>query len=86
MKSVLKFFAISFVVASVAHIAYGGILVAPTLSISDGVDPIITIIDNDPGDLNGTFGAITLSTNMGVWNLSISTGVTALRWVVLPTP
>jgi PEP-CTERM motif-containing protein len=77
MKNVLKFFVVSFAVANIAHVAYGGIILAPSLEISDGVDPAITIIDNGPGDLNATIGAVTMSTNMGVWSLSISTGVTA---------
>jgi hypothetical protein len=73
----LKNFVAVVVSLGVAHLAFGGISIAPTLSISDGVDPVITIIDNSPGDLNGTVGAVTMSTNMGVWSLSIATGVTA---------
>ena len=79
MKSGLKNFVVvvaSLGIVGVAHVAYGGTIIAPTLSISDGVDPVITIVDNGLGDLNGTIGALTLSTNLGVWNLSISTGVT----------
>ncbi len=60
-----------------AGIACGGVFVAPTLSISDGVDPTITVIDNLPGDLNSGIGEVTMSTNIGVWTLSIATGVTA---------
>jgi hypothetical protein len=80
MKSVLKNLVavvVSLGIVGVAHVACGGIIIAPTLTISDGVDPEIAILDNGLGDLNGTIGALTLSTNMGVWNLSISTGVTA---------
>jgi len=79
MKSELKSLivvVVSLGFVGVAHVACGGTIIAPTLSISDGVDPGITIFDNGLGDLNGTIGAVTLSTNMGVWNLSISTGVT----------
>src|ERR1035441_2226654 len=80
MKSGLKNFVVvvaSLGIVGVAHVAYGGTIITPTLSISDGVDPVITIFDNGLGDLNGTIGALTLSTNLGVWNLSIATGVTA---------
>jgi hypothetical protein len=79
MKSGLKNFVVvvaSLGIVGVAHVAYGGTIITPTLSISDGVDPVITIFDNGLGDLNGTIGALTLSTNLGVWNLSIATGVT----------
>src|ERR1039458_426962 len=79
MKSGLKNFVVvvaSLGIVGVAHVAYGETIITPTLSISDGVDPVITIFDNGLGDLNGTIGALTLSTNLGVWNLSIATGVT----------
>jgi hypothetical protein len=75
MKSVLKSFVVSFAIAGVAGIVYG-IPVGPFLSISDGVDPTITIFDNVAGDLNPATGILTLSTNVGVWSLSVSTGIT----------
>lgn len=68
---------VSLGIMGVAHLAFGGIFIAPTLSISDGVDPTITIIDNSSADLNSMVGAVTMSTNIGVWSLSIATGVTA---------
>lgn len=77
MKGVLKNFVVFLAVVGVARIAYGGIIIAPTLSISDGVHPSITITDNLTGDLNSAFGEVTMSTTIGVWTLSISTGVTA---------
>jgi hypothetical protein len=46
------------------------------LSINDGVDPVITIGDNGAGDLNPAVGVLTLSTNVGVWSLTVSTGAT----------
>jgi len=75
MKSVLKFFAVFFAIAGVALGSRASIIVCD-LTISDGVDPSITIIDNNTGDLNPTTGELTLSTNIGVWSLSISTGIT----------
>jgi PEP-CTERM motif len=74
MKSELKNFVVSLAIVGIAGIAHG-IPVGPILSISDGVDPVITINDNLAGDLNPTVGELTLSTNVGVWSLSISTGV-----------
>ena len=59
-------------VVGVAH----GIPSVPILQVFDGVDPAINISDNGPGDLNPAIGEITLSTNVGVWSLSISTGLT----------
>jgi hypothetical protein len=47
-----------------------------TLTLYDGVNPIITVVDNGPGDLIPTIGAILVQTNVGVWNLAISTAVT----------
>jgi hypothetical protein len=58
-------------IVGVAH----GIPATTSLSIFDGVT-LITITDNSPGDLNPAIGELTLSTNVGVWSLSISTGVT----------
>ncbi len=74
MKRELKSLVVSFAIAGVAWIAHGA-PVGAILSISDGVNPVITINDNLPGDLNLATGELTLSTNVGVWNLSISTGV-----------
>jgi hypothetical protein len=74
MKSGLKNFVVSLAIGGVALGAYGA--VGPILSISDGVDPLILINDNGPGDLNPAIGELELSTNVGVWSLSISTGAT----------
>jgi len=49
---------------------------AATLTLYDGVNPLITVVDNGPGDLIPTTGAILVETNVGVWNLAISTAVT----------
>ena len=49
---------------------------AATLSVYDGVNPLITVADNGPGDLFGATGAILIMTNVGVWNLDINTAVT----------
>jgi hypothetical protein len=74
MKSGLKNFVVSLAIVGIAGIARG-IPAGPILSISDGVDPTISIFDNFTGDLNPATGELTLSTNVGVWSLSISTGV-----------
>jgi hypothetical protein len=49
---------------------------AASLTLYDGVNPLITVVDNGPGDLIGVTGAILLQTNVGVWRLAISTAVT----------
>ena len=48
---------------------------AATFSIFDGVNPLITVVDNGPGDFAPQTGAIIISTNVGVWNLAISTAL-----------
>jgi hypothetical protein len=74
MKNVFKNLVVSLAIMGVAQVAHGTPS-GPTLSISDGVDPVITITDNGPGDLNPGTGELTMSTNVGVWSLSIATGV-----------
>ena len=76
MKSGLKTCVVFFVIAGIAGIVHA-IPAGAILSISDGVDPSITVFDNFTGDLNPATGELTMSTNIGVWSLSISTGVTA---------
>ena len=49
---------------------------AATLTVYDGVNPLITVVDNGAGDLSGATGAIILITNVGVWNLDINTAET----------
>jgi hypothetical protein len=49
---------------------------AATLTLYDGVNPLITVVDNGPGDLFGATGAILVATNVGVWNLTISSAIT----------
>ena len=49
---------------------------AATLTLYDGVNPLITVVDNGPGDLIGVTGAILVHTNVGVWNLAVSTAIT----------
>jgi len=74
MKRDLRFFVVLLAVGGVAGIARGA--VGTILSINDGVDPVITIGDNGAGDLNPAVGVLTLSTNVGVWSLTVSTGAT----------
>src|ERR1700733_5960903 len=76
MKSGLKMCVVFLAIVGLAGIAQA-IPVGAILSISDGVDPSITVFDNTTGDLNPATGELTMSTNIGVWSLSISTGVTA---------
>jgi hypothetical protein len=45
-------------------------------TISDGVDPLISVSDNGPGDQSPMTGTILVQTNVGVWNLVINIAVT----------
>ncbi|HLX70995.1 MAG TPA: PEP-CTERM sorting domain-containing protein [Verrucomicrobiae bacterium] len=45
-------------------------------TIYDGVNPLISVTDNGPGDSASSIGAIVVETNVGVWALTINTGVT----------
>jgi hypothetical protein len=74
MKSGLKNFVVSLAIIGVALDAHA--TVGASLSISDGVDPVITIFDNGVGDLNPAIGELTMSTNVGVWSVSVSSGLT----------
>src|SRR5947209_4396594 len=47
-----------------------------SFTIYDGVNPLITVTDNSPGDQSGVTGAIIVQTNIGVWALTINTAVT----------
>jgi PEP-CTERM motif len=49
---------------------------AAELTLYDGVNPLITVSDNGPGDFNPITGAVLVVTNVGVWNLAISSGLT----------
>ncbi len=49
---------------------------AATLSLYDGINPLISVSDNGPGDQNVSTGGILVRTNVGVWYLSISSAVT----------
>jgi hypothetical protein len=49
---------------------------AATLTLYDGVNPLITVVDNGSGDMFGATGAILVATNVGVWNLTISSAIT----------
>ena len=49
---------------------------APSITINDGVNPPITVVDNTPLDQNPAVGAVVASTNIGVWSLTISSGAT----------
>jgi hypothetical protein len=49
---------------------------AATLTLYDGVSPLVSITDDGPGDLISGAGIIYVQTNIGVWYLSISSAVT----------
>lgn len=45
-------------------------------TINDGVDPVISVADNGPGDQASATGVIVVQTNVGVWALTINTAIT----------
>jgi hypothetical protein len=49
---------------------------AATLTLYDGVNPLIVVTDNGPGDSILSPGIVYVQTNIGVWYLSISSAVT----------
>src|ERR1035438_1693657 len=46
------------------------------MTISDGVNPLMTFTDNGAGDLNTWKGQMFVVTNVGVWNLTITSAIT----------
>jgi len=48
----------------------------PTITISDGINPPITVVDHGVGDRSGASGAITTITNVGAWSVVVCTGIT----------
>lgn len=57
----------------------GGYSVAnavPTLTISDGIDPTVTIVDGGVGDSSALAGEVLWSGSIGVWNVVVDTGIT----------
>lgn len=49
----------------------------PTMTISDGINPVITIVDGGAGDSNlGTAGVVGYNGSVGLWNLVVSIGQT----------
>jgi hypothetical protein len=49
---------------------------AANLSVYDGVNPLISVTDNGPGDEDSAAGSILVITNVGVWNLTLDSAVT----------
>src|SRR4051794_14114810 len=59
---------------------------AATVTIWDGLNPLISVTDNGPGDTLGTTGAVYVRTNVGVWFLSISSAITKPLFGSAPQP
>ena len=47
-----------------------------TLTIYDGVNPLIAVVDNGPGDQFGLTGYMYVYTNVGVWSFTITSAET----------
>jgi hypothetical protein len=74
-----------FVMKNILRVLTAGLLVtgftnwanaAATVTISDGIDPILTFIDNGPGDGTADPGILTVHATLGSWNLILNTAVT----------
>ena len=72
MKQGLKTLIVGLAVVGFANWAHA----TAHLSIYDGVNPFISFTDNGAGDLNGGVGQMFVVTNVGVWNLTITSAVT----------
>lgn len=46
-----------------------------TLTLNDGINPVVSVTDNVGPDSNPLVGAITFSGPLGVWNLNVTTAI-----------
>jgi hypothetical protein len=72
MKNAIKVFLMVAGVTVCANLAKA----QSELTIYDGVNPLITVLDNGAGDQNASAGSIYVSTNVGVWTLTITSALT----------
>jgi hypothetical protein len=72
MKNSTKLLTLALAVSAVAFSANA----IPTLTLNDGVNPPVTVVDGGFGDLNAVSGAVTWSGSIGNWILNVTTGVT----------
>jgi hypothetical protein len=73
MKTGLKTLIVGLTVVGFANWAHAQ---NAALTISDGVNPLMTFTDNGAGDFNGAMGQMFVVTNVGVWNLTITSAIT----------
>ena len=73
MKTGLKTLIVGLTVVGFANWAHAQ---NAALTISDGVHPLMTFTDNGAGDFNGAMGQMFVVTNVGVWNLTITSAIT----------
>jgi hypothetical protein len=72
MKQGLKILIVGVAVVGFANWAHA----TATLSIFDGVNPLISFTDNGGGDLNSGVGQMFVVTNVGIWSLTITSAIT----------
>jgi hypothetical protein len=72
MKNEVRTLIVGLVVAGLANLVNA----APTVTISNAANPVITVVDNTTGDLSSLAGVVAVVTNVGVWNLVIDVGET----------
>lgn len=72
MKNITNYLALGAIALGLSGVAQA----VPTLKISDGVLPEITIGDGAGGDSNGAAGVVTWIGSVGVWTVNVDTGIT----------
>jgi hypothetical protein len=48
-----------------------------TLNLNDGINPAVTVFDGGPGDICPLAGGVTFLGSIGVWTLSVTTGLSS---------
>ena len=67
---------LSVVLFSVVALSFFPAYAIPTLTLSDGTNPLVTVADGSGLDLNPLAGAVTFLGGIGGWTLNVSTGIT----------
>lgn len=72
MKNITNYLALGAVALGLT----GAAQAVPTLRISDGINPAITVADGSGSDSNGAAGVVTWIGATGVWTVNVDTGIT----------
>ena len=79
MKFQLESKVVSIVLATVFALVLGlhatAIATPITITLDDGINPVVTCADGDACDLNGAAGAVTFIGTVGAWTTNVTTGL-----------